>query len=114
MDKKIQYILISCGIIGAIIILAGSYMLYSISPESLTDQPTPKVQITGSNQDTGEFKSHDNVPLGEIVKCEPSVVFGSCSCEKKTKVRTVIANDCRFTEEEIICTADELKACLKQ
>ena len=33
MDKKINYILIGCGVIGAIIILAGSYILFRMNPE---------------------------------------------------------------------------------
>ena len=34
MNKKINYILIGCGVIGIMIILAGSYILFRMNPES--------------------------------------------------------------------------------
>lgn len=60
MDKKINYILIGCGVIGAIIILAGSYMLYRMNPESdvvqveniqppVSAEVPPAVVITGDS-----------------------------------------------------------------
>ena len=50
MDKKIKYILIGCGVIGIMIILAGSYILFQMNPVSVLVQDTvqKKVRNTGN------------------------------------------------------------------
>lgn len=37
MDKKINHILIGCGIVGVVIILVGSYILYRTNPDLLLE-----------------------------------------------------------------------------
>lgn len=44
MDKKVNYILIGCGVIGIIIILAGSYLLYK------TNQVSDVFEVTNTSR----------------------------------------------------------------
>lgn len=71
MDKKINYILIGCGVIGIMIILAGSYILFRMNPEEAVvidpiqnTQNTEKPEIVFS---AGSFSAEVSNIDGDIV-----------------------------------------------